>query len=263
MRKKLTLHDVQQAKGKKQFTEIFTMDEDEARAAETAGIDMIVTSLATAERIRRAAPTVFLTAGLGIYDPEITSEDQSIKAGFMALNRGADAVYTGMSIACVRAMAREKIPVVGHVGYVPYRASWFGGARAVGKTAAEAVRVHRATMEYEDAGAVAVEMEIVPEKVATEISRRTRLTVISMGSGAGCDAQYLFACDVLGTNPGHVPRHAKQYANLKEELARLQRLREEAFRAFHTEVNSGVYPAAAHNLKITDGEFESFLEQLG
>ena len=48
-------------------------------------------------------------------------------------------------------------------------------------------------------------MEVVPFEVASEISKRMELLVISMGSGNGCDAQYLFAEDILGTNRGHVP----------------------------------------------------------
>ena len=44
-----------------------------------------------------------------------------------------------------------------------------------------------------------------PSDVAALISRRTSLLLISMGAGAGGDAQYLFACDVLGYNRGHIP----------------------------------------------------------
>ena len=51
-----------------------------------------------------------------------------------------------------------------------------------------------------------------------------------MGSGKGCDAQYLFAEDILGTNRGHVPRHAKVYRNLAGELDRIQQERVQAFR---------------------------------
>jgi ketopantoate hydroxymethyltransferase len=46
-----------------------------------------------------------------------------------------------------------------------------------------------------------------------------------MGAGAGGHAQYLFTDDVLGQTSGHVPRHAKVYANFAAEHARLQALR--------------------------------------
>ncbi len=40
-------------------------------------------------------------------------------------------------------LADEHIPVVGHVGLVPSRATWTGGFRAVGKTADEALALYR------------------------------------------------------------------------------------------------------------------------
>ena len=41
--------------------------------------------------------------------------------------------------------------------------------------------------------------------------------MITMGMGCGdvCDTQYLFCNDILGTNTGHYPRHAKKYIDLK------------------------------------------------
>ena len=159
-------------------------------------------------------------------------------------------------------MAREKLPVVGHVGLVPYRNSWYGGMRAVGKTAPEALDIYREVLAYQDAGAIAVEMEVVPEKIAAEISRRVDIIVISLGSGSGCDAQYLFACDILNLTEGRIPRHAKTYTDLQPELAKIQAQREDAFRAFHEEVTSSRFPEAKHNIKIEDREFEAFMSEI-
>ena len=175
---------------------------------------------------------------------------------------GADAIYTGMSTAVVAEMSRESIPVVGHVGYVPYRSSQFGGPRAVGKTAAEAINVYEHTRAYEDAGAIAVEMEIVPEAIAAEITKRVSLLVISMGSGSGCDAQYLFACDILGTNTGHMPRHAKKYADLHAELQRVQAMRVAAFEEFRNEVRDGSFPETCNKIGIDDRELTAFRDAL-
>ena len=35
----------------------------------------------------------------------------------------------------------------------------------------------------------------MPAKVAAEITKRTKMLVFSMGSGAGCDGQFIFAED--------------------------------------------------------------------
>ena len=62
-----------------------------------------------------------------------------------------------------------------------------------------------------------------------------------MGAGPGCDAQYLFAEDVLGYSRGHQPRHAKVYRNFRAEYDRLQRERIAAFKEFRADVETGAY----------------------
>ena len=257
---KLTIKDLRALKGKTQLTEVFVSSPEEARACAEAGIDLLVAvGNEGADAIRQAAPDTFLVLGISEL---VASKKDAVKAGLKLLQRGADAVYTGASISLVTAMAQESIPVIGHVGLVPYRSSWFGGFKAVGKTAEEALEVYEKTLAYQRAGAIAVEMEIVPHKVATEISQRVDITVISMGSGSGCDAQYLFATDILGANTGHVPRHAKEYRDFKTEYARLYKESVAAFREFKEDVNSSAYPTEQHQVNMKADEYEAFVEAL-
>ncbi len=258
---KLTIAELLAGKGKCQRTEVFVHTPEEAAACEEAGIDLIVALPGRAAEIRAAAPNTFLV--LPVLPAEGSpSHADAIRTGMARMELGADAIYCGSGFDRVRAMAGEYIPVIGHVGLVPYRSSWTGGFKAVGKTADTALHVYEQTLAYEDAGAIGVEMEIVPRRVATEISRRTRILVISMGSGSGGDAQYLFAEDILGTNRGHVPRHAKVYRNLATELDRVQRERVAAFTEFQREVQEGTYPGPEHQLDLPDDEFTHFLSSL-
>lgn len=261
--KKLTVHEMFQLKGKRQLTEIYTDKPEEAAAAEAAGIDMIVTITGAAIAIRKAAPNVFLVTApipFSLFNP---SDDAAIRTGQEAMDAGADAIYCGChNLERIAAMASVHIPVIGHVGYVPYLRHWIGGPRSFGKTAPEALQMYRRVKDYEAAGAIGVEMELVPHRVAAEISKRTKMCVISMGSGTGCDAQYLFATDILGTNKGHVPRHAKQYANLRAEYDRLQKLMTDAFAQFKDEVATGAYPESRHNLEVPEAELAQFLAGL-
>lgn len=86
--------------------------------------------------------------------------------------------------------------------------------------------------------------------------------MISMGSGAGCDAQYLFATDVLGSNRGHVPRHSKVYRDFAAEYDRLQQERIAAFRELVHDIRSGAYPEAKHQVPIPRSELDRFLSAL-
>jgi 3-methyl-2-oxobutanoate hydroxymethyltransferase len=159
-------------------------------------------------------------------------------------------------------LAKEFIPVVGHVGLVPSRATWTGGFKAVGKTAAEALQLFEQIKSYEDAGAIAVELEVVPVEVATELSKRTSLLVWSMGAGAGCDAQYLFSNDILGYTEGHIPRHSKVYRDFRAEYDRLQLERISAFKEFVNDVDTGVFPETSHLVHMDDDELDRFFEGL-
>lgn len=256
--KKLTIKDLFDLKGKRQLTEVFVETGEDARACEAAGIELLVTIEDCMPAVRGGAPNTFITCAIA--GRNAASEAEALRAGFEAMGRGADAIYTGMSLERVRAMAREKIPVVGHVGFVPYRRSWLGGYRAIGKTADEAIQVYRDTVAYQEAGAIGVEVEIVPHKVAAEISKRVKILVISMGAGAGADAQYLFACDITGSHRGHIPRHAKVYCDVYGELEKVQAMRVEAFKAYRAEVESGAFPAKKNVLEIEGREFEKFMK---
>jgi len=84
-----------------------------------------------------------------------------------------------------------------------------------------------------------------------------------MGAGAGADAQYLFAEDMLGYTRGHRPRHAKVYRNFRAEYDRLQRERIAAFKEFRADVETGAYPQEKHMAPIADSEFAVFMTALG
>jgi 3-methyl-2-oxobutanoate hydroxymethyltransferase len=253
-----TIADLRALKGKRQLTKLRVETLEEAEAAERAEIDMLSVppDLLALPEFRQAAPSRFAVAGLS-HGRYITAEDY-LRAAFSARAAGADAVYCAASPGTVRRLRDEGIPVVGHCGLIPSHATWTGGFKAVGKTSQSALLVWQQVKTLEEAGAFAAEIEVVPSAVAALISARTTLVMISMGAGAGCDAQYLFADDVLGQNRGHVPRHAKVYGNLAAEYDRLQAARVAAFGQFAAEVASGVYPAASHEVGIRSEELSAF-----
>lgn len=257
-----TVADLRARKGQGQLTMLRVFTIEEAQAAEEAGIDVvsIPPELLVHPRYREVAPTLFSMTGQTHLEAG-TREDYLRWSGRMIL-AGADAVYCSGGLGTVRFLADEHIPVVGHVGLVPSRATWTGGFRAVGKTAQDALALLREVMAYEAAGAFAVEIEVVPVEVASAISERVGILLWSMGAGAGCDAQYLFANDLLGYTEGPVPRHSKAYRDFRAELARLQAERVAAFAEFAADVASGAYPEARHLVRMAPAEHAAFLAGL-
>jgi 3-methyl-2-oxobutanoate hydroxymethyltransferase len=245
-----TAADLRAMKGKRQLTMLRVLTLEEAEAAERAGVDIvsIPPTLMLDPRYRDAAPSLFSMPGDNFY--EIGTADDFVRWAFQLYKASADAVYCSASYATVKAMADENIPVIGHVGLIPSRKTWTGGFKAVGKTAVSAMQIWDSVRRYEAAGAFGAEIEVVPVEVADEISRRTSLFMISMGAGTGCDAQYLFAEDVLGSNRGHMPRHSKVYRNFAAEFERLQSERVAAFKEYVADVESGAYPEPRHLVRM-------------
>jgi 3-methyl-2-oxobutanoate hydroxymethyltransferase len=256
-----TVADLLSMKGKRQLTMLRVTTLEEAEAAEKAKIDIIsVPPALLGPLFREAAPGLFAIPGLEYGD--YVSAEEYMRGAFKALKAGGDAVYCAASLQTIRRMRDEGIPVCGHVGMIPSKATWTGGFRAVGKTAASGFEIWLQTKALEEAGAFAAEIEVVPGDVAQVISQNTSMLMISMGAGSGCDAQYLFADDVLGANRNHYPRHAKVYRNFAAENDRLQRERIAAFSEFAEDVKSGTYPEKRHLVGIDDEELKIFLHRL-
>ncbi|RWN98113.1 3-methyl-2-oxobutanoate hydroxymethyltransferase [Mesorhizobium sp.] len=261
-RKRPTVADLRAMKGKRQLTMLRVLTMDEAEAAERAGVDIVSVppELVLDPQYRDAAPSLFTMPGDNFY--EIGTADDFVRWAFRLYKASADAVYCSAGFATVKRLADDNIPVIGHVGLIPSRATWTGGFKAVGKTADSAMQIFEAVKQYEAAGAIGAEIEVVPVEVAKAISERTSLIMLSMGAGTGCDAQYLFADDILGQNRGHMPRHSKVYRNFAAEYDRLQAERIAAFSEYVADVNSLAYPEDKHVVHMDPDQLGQFKEKI-
>ena len=264
-RKKYTVHDLQQLKGKRCLTHIHVKSPEEASAAEQAGVDLMSCSFDSPEsqarlpRLVAAAPNSFLSAAT---PHGLASQEDAIRVAFRALEAGASSVYCSASPFIVEAMAREGIPVVGHLGLVPRHVMWTG-YRAIGKPVEEARELFRRMKELENAGAYAAELEVVPHNLARFLSLQTKMLLMSLGSGSGCDTQFLFSDDILGDYEERPPRHAKAYRNFFEEYRRLQQQRVAAFSEYIAEVKDGIFPDSGHLVEMDVELLAEVVKSLG
>jgi 3-methyl-2-oxobutanoate hydroxymethyltransferase len=159
-------------------------------------------------------------------------------------------------------MARERIPVVGHLGLVPRHVTWTG-YRAIGRTVAEATELFHRMKELENAGAYAAELEVVPHNLARFLSSQTRMLLMSLGSGPGCDTQFLFSDDILGDYDERPPRHAKAYRNFAAEHRRLQAERLTAFREYISDVQEGRFPERGHLVEMEGKLLNEVVQSIG
>ncbi len=248
-----TVASLRAARGNHVYAMLRVETLDEAAAAEAAGVELLSVppGLLLDPRFRAVAPQAFAFPGDNFY--EIGAPDDFLRWALPLIKHGADGVYCSGALASVRLLADHAVPVCGHVGLIPSKRTWTGGFRAVGKSLDQAKWIWDACVALEEAGAFAAEIEVVPSAVTAAIAAKSGLFLISMGAGAAGHAQYLFSDDVLGQNRGHVPRHAKAYANLAAEQDRVQALRVQAMTAFAAEVHGGDYPSAAY---LVEAEME-------
>ena len=167
---------------------------------------MVVCRAANVRQVREGSRRVFVTAALGFADA-ITG-NEILRTAFIAVTSGADAVITGRGYKVVRMLTDESIPVMGHLGFVPRKSTWVGSIRAVGKTSAEALALWDRFQRLEDAGAFGVECELIAGAVMSEISRRTSLVTVSLGSGADADVIFLFTSDICARQRDCPAMHA-------------------------------------------------------
>lgn len=188
-----TVSQMKALKGKRQILTVHVDTPAEASAAAEAGIDMFTFEFdARFAAVRAAATDVFIQAGYA--QGHMASEEIAIREGFRALEAGVDAIYFAGSLRLVEAMAREGIPVTGHIGYVPRWRTWTG-TRAVGKTAeCKPAVIRNATTKSMSTRQSSPRSTPLSETIMT-----IRLAIIGAGI-MGADHARLFAEDIPGAS---------------------------------------------------------------
>ncbi|MFT6179530.1 MAG: 3-methyl-2-oxobutanoate hydroxymethyltransferase [Paracoccaceae bacterium] len=264
-RKRYTVYDLRKLKGKRCLSHVHVKSPEEAAAAEQAGVDLLSCSFDSPESQARlpglveAAPGSFLS---GATPHGLASQEEAIRVGFHALEMGASSVYCSASPFIIEAMAREGIPVVGHLGLVPRHVTWTN-YRGIGKTAEEAKGLYQKMKDLENAGAYAAEIECVPHQLATWLCGKTTMLLMSLGSGSGCDTQFLFSDDILGDYDERLPRHAKAYRDFAGEYRRLQEERVSAFGEFIADVKNGEFPNEGNLLDLDPAVLKDLKDSIG
>jgi 3-methyl-2-oxobutanoate hydroxymethyltransferase len=149
----------------------------------------------------------------------------------------------------VSGLVAAGIPVMPHIGATVQTYLHTGVFRNQGTKGVEAKALLDLAEELAAAGAFAIMLECVPAEVAEAMSRRLKIPVIGIGSGAGCDGQILVAQDLLGLFDRFVPKFVKVYRRLGQEVLA-------AFREFRGEVESGAFPSSEQSTPMQAEQLE-------
>lgn len=127
------------------------------------------------------------------------------------------------------------IPVMGHIGLTPQSIHQLGGFKVMGKTTEAAVRLIRDAEALDEAGVFSIVLECVPEPLSKLITEKVSVPTIGIGAGKFCDGQVQVINDLLGLFADFVPKHAKQYVRLMDDIKK-------ATSDYMADVQNGAFP---------------------
>ena len=168
--------------------------------------------------VRRGVRRALLVVDMPFMTFQVSPEDTLRNAGRIMKETGAEAVKLegGDEEAAehVAKLVRAGIPVMGHIGLTPQSVHALGGFRVQGREEEHAERLRAEAKRLEMAGAFAVVLELVPGRLAGEISRSIGIPTIGIGAGPDCDGQVLVLPDMLGLNEQFQPKFLRRFAEL-------------------------------------------------
>ncbi len=206
--------------------------------------------------VSRGASEALVVVDLPFMAYQVDPAEALRNAGRLMQEGGAHTVKLegGIAIAdTVRRIVDAGVPVMGHIGLTPQSVNALGGYRVQGRTRAAARRLLDDALALQDAGAYSVVLECVPSQLARLITERLTIPTIGIGAGPDCDGQVQVFHDMLGLFADFVPRHARQYAKLADDMT-------EAFRRYADDVRSGAFPAEAESFTMNEQVLADLLD---
>ena len=198
--------------------------------------------------VTRAAKQAMVVVDMPFMSYQTSVYDAVMNAGRLVKEAGAHAVkLEGGAKVCpqIKAIVDASIPVMAHLGLTPQSVNEFGGFKVQGKSFEAARTLMEDAKKVEAAGAFAITLECVPDKLAKMITEVVSIPTIGIGAGPDCDGQVLVYQDMLGMYSDMQPKFVKQYENLKETM-------KHAFSSYCEEVQSGAFPAKEHCFQIDE-----------
>jgi len=211
------------------------------------------------QAVRRGAPTAFVVGDMPYMSYQPSNETAVRNAGRFMAEAGCDAIKLegGAAMAPrIRAIVDAGIPAIGHLGLTPQSVSALGGFKVQGRKAALAKTIIDDAKALEKAGAFAILLELVPDRVCKLITERAEDCIImSLGSGPDAHGQLLIYHDMFGLYPKFKPRMAKVFGNAGEVILN-------GLKAYRDEVINKTFPAEENWFGMKDEEYEELVNML-
>jgi 3-methyl-2-oxobutanoate hydroxymethyltransferase len=208
------------------------------------------------QAVRRGAPTAFIVGDMPYMSYQISVETAIRNAGRFMAECGCDAIKLegGAAMADrIKGIVDAGIPAIGHLGLTPQSVAALGGFRVQGKNAALAKKIVEDAKLLEKAGAFAILLEMVPDRLCKLITERAEGCIImSLGSGPDAHGQLLIYHDMFGLYPKFKPKMAKVYGNAGEVILN-------GLKQYVQEVTDKSFPQPEHWFTMKDEEYDDLM----
>ena len=171
----------------------------------------------------RGAKKALVVGDMPFMSYQVSISETLHNAGRIIQEGGAQAIKLeggGLVAGIVERIVGCGIPVMGHLGLTPQSSYQLGGFKVQGKTPEAARQLIKDAQALQQAGAFSLVLECVPSPLAKMITQELNIPVIGIGAGPDCDGQVQVVSDILGLYTDFVPKHARQFANLAEEITK-------------------------------------------
>ena len=111
----------------------------------------------------------------------------------------------------IKALTKNSIAVLGHIGLMPQFARSEGGYIIKGKDEISEKSLIEDAIAIEKAGAFAIVIEGVKDDVAKKITKAVKIPTIGIGAGVDVDGQVLVWSDMFGFFEEFKPKFVKKY----------------------------------------------------
>ncbi|WP_026560183.1 3-methyl-2-oxobutanoate hydroxymethyltransferase [Bacillus sp. J37] len=224
------------------ITMLTAYDFPSAKQAELAGIDMILVGdslgmvvlgydstipvtvhdmIHHTKAVKRGAKDTFVVTDMPFMSYHLSKDETMKNAARIMQEGGADAVKLegadGVT-SVIEALTFGGIPVISHLGLTPQSVNVLGGYKVQGKDAEAAKKLIDDAKRCQEAGAIALVLECVPQQLAEEMTKLLTIPTIGIGAGRQTDGQVLVYHDLIGYGSGYVPKFVKQYVSISETV---------------------------------------------
>ncbi|MEI6516119.1 MAG: 3-methyl-2-oxobutanoate hydroxymethyltransferase [bacterium] len=189
--------------------------------------------------VSRGITSAMVVADMPFMSYQVSTELALANAGRFLKEAGADGVKVeggAFRAEMISRLVQNGIPVLGHIGLTPQSIRQFGGYKVQGKKNEDAEQLIEDALALTEAGVFAIVIECVPAALGAAITQSVPVPTIGIGAGPHCDGQVLVSHDLLGLTCGPVPRFAKRYTDLGDQMVK-------AFQSYRQDVEKGTFPA--------------------